>query len=70
MEIVITEDISSRIDGEELFTEAYNISRMFRFTYTNGCIHIILDKINLDKHYLMYLIGILIKINGMISKKK
>jgi len=41
---------------------------MFRFNYKNGCIHVILDKIKLDKHYLMYLIDILIKISEMIDR--
>ena len=70
VDISLTKEISSKIDGEKLFHEAYNVSRNFRFTYKNSSIHVILDKVNLDQHYLMYLIGILIKINGMINKEK
>lgn len=69
VDITLPANISSKIDGEVLFNEAYDISHMFRFTYKDGCIHVILDKVKLDKHYLMYLIGILIKINGMINKR-
>ena len=68
VDMTLTKEISAKIDGQELFNESYNICRNFRFSYKNECIHIILDKINLDKHYLMYLIGILIKVNQMISK--
>ena len=67
VDITLPKDISSKISGEELFNESYSISRNFRFSYNNGCIHVILDKINLNKHYLMFLIAILIKINNMIE---
>ena len=69
VDMTLNKDISSKIDGEELFNEAYKISRMFRFSYKSGFIHIILDKMKLEQHYLMYLIGILIKIKEMINKK-
>lgn len=69
VDMMLAANISSRLDGEELFNEAYEISHMFRFTYKDGCIHVILDKIKLDKHYLMYLIDILIKINEMLKKR-
>ena len=68
VDIMLPSDVSSKINGEELFHESYKISRMFRFNYKNGCIHVILDKIKLDKHYLMYLIDILIKISNMIDR--
>ena len=68
VDMTLSKAISSKIDGEKLFNEAYNISRMFRFTYKNECIHIILDKIKLEQHYLMYLIGILIKIREIVNK--
>jgi len=67
IDMTLSQETSSKIDGEELFNEAYKICRMFRFTYKSGCIHVILDKIKLEQHYLMYLIGILIKIKGMIK---
>ena len=68
VDMMLNKEISSKINGEELFHEAYKISRMFRFTYKNECIHVILDKVKLEQHYLIYLIGILIKINSMINK--
>jgi len=66
VDITLPKEISSKIDGEELFNESYEISKMFRFSYSVGCIHVILDKIKLEKHYLMYLISILIKIRSML----
>ena len=51
-------EVSSKLSGDVLFMESYNISKMFRFSYKNEKIHVILDKINLDKHYLMYLIDL------------
>ena len=68
VDIILPSEVSSKIDGEELFNESYGICKNFRFSYSAGCIHIILDKVNLDKHYLMYLIAILIKVKGMVEK--
>ena len=68
VDIILPSEVSSKIDGEELFNESYGICKNFRFSYSAGCIHIILDKVNLDKHYLMYLIAILIKVKGMVNR--
>ena len=65
--VILPEDISSKISGDTLFLESYNISKMFRFSYKNNKIHVILDKIGLDKHYLIFLIAILIKIRDMVK---
>jgi len=68
VDITLPKEISSKIDGEELFNESYEISKMFRFSYSGGCIHVILDKVKLEKHYLIYLIAILIKIKEIVNK--
>ena len=57
-------ELSSKIDGERLFNDAYSISKMFRFLYKDSSIHIILDTIKLEKHFLIYLIELLEKIKG------
>ena len=62
-------DISNKIKGDDLFIESYKLNHNFRLNYKNSEIHIILDKNKLDKHYLMYLIGILIKIREMIKEQ-
>ena len=69
VDLSLPKEISMNVDGEELFNDAYEISRNFRFSYKNGCIHIILDKVKLDKHYLIYLIEILNKVYNMVNKK-
>ena len=68
IEITLPKELSDQIKGDELFLEAYNISRHFKLNYRHNCIHLILEKNKLDKHYLMYLIGILLKIKKMIHK--
>ena len=69
VDVILPSDLSSKIDGEELFNYAYELSRNFKFSYKNNCIHIILDKNKLDKHYLIYLITMLVKIYNMTNKK-
>ena len=68
VQIKLPPDISSRIKGDELFIESYNLNHNFRLKYADNSILVILEKNNLDKHYIMYLIGILIKIREMIKK--
>ena len=66
--IQLSEDVSSKLKGDELFIEVYRINENFKLNYKNNCIYVILEKKNLKKHYLMFLIGVLIKIKEMISK--
>ena len=66
--IILSKENSSKIKGDNLFLESYKLSKNFSLDYKNNRIHIILDKNNLEKHYLMYLIAILIKIRDMIKK--
>ena len=63
IELEMSENISKQIDGEKLFLLAYNITKMFRFSYKNNKLHIILDTVKLDKHFLIYLIQLLEKID-------
>ncbi|MBE6153394.1 MAG: transcription-repair coupling factor [Firmicutes bacterium] len=59
VECVFSEDTSEKIDGEKLFYEANSISRMFRFSYSNKKIKVILDTIKLDKHWIYYMVDLL-----------
>ena len=63
----LSRNISSKLKGDTLFYESYKINKNFRLDYKNNSIYIILDKIKLEKHYLLYLIGILIKIKEIIN---
>ena len=69
VDMTLPVDVSNRIKGDDLFIESYNLNHNFRLNYKDSSIHVILDKNKLDKHYLMYLIGILIKIRGMIKEQ-
>ena len=42
---------------------------MFRLSYKNNCIHVILDIVKLDKHFILYLVDLLIVIKKMIDNK-
>ena len=70
VEVVLPEFISRQIDGEKLFMDAYNISRMFRFNYKNNKIIIILDIIKLEEHFLIYLNKLLEIILNYLKEKK
>ena len=63
IELELSENISKKIDGEKLFLIAYEISKMFRFSFKNNKIYVILDTVKLEKHFLIYLIQLLEKIN-------
>ena len=68
VEIVLPQYLSKQIDGEKLFFTAYEISKYFRFSYNNNQIHIYLDTIKLDKHFVYYLNDLLSVIIKDIKK--
>ena len=59
IELIFSEEISNKIDGEKLFLDAFNISRMFRFQMKNKHLIIILDTIKLEENYIYLLTKIL-----------
>jgi len=68
IDMTLPVEISSKISGDKLFMESYEICKNFRFSYKNNEIHVILDKVGLDKNYIMYLIAILIKIKELCNE--
>ena len=68
--IQLSEGISAKLKGDKLFIEVYRINDNFKLNYKNNCIYVILEKKKLKKHYLMYLIAVLIKVKEMINKKE
>lgn len=60
--LVFSQSMSEKIDGEQLFLDACNISRMFRFQFKNKNLIVVLDTIKLEKHYLFYLLSLMNKI--------
>ena len=69
IDIELPKELSDKINGEELFNETYKLSKMFRLSYKNNCIHVILDIVKLDKHFILYLVDLLIVIKKMIDNK-
>ena len=67
VEVVLPVNTSMKIDGEKLFFMAYDISKYFRFSYQNREIHIILDTVKLDKHFVYYLNELFDKIIEMVK---
>ena len=65
--IRLSKEISDKIQGDVLFKEIYDINHNFKLNYKNSSIYIILEKSNLEKHYLMYLIALLIKLRELIK---
>ena len=47
------------INVEKLFIESTKISTRFNFAYRGNAIHITLNKLNLEKHYLYYIFELL-----------
>ena len=62
VDLELSESVSSKIRGEELFTMSYDVSRNFKLGYKENKIHIVLDIVNLEKHFLLYLIELLSKV--------
>lgn len=66
--ITLPVELSNAIDGDKLFVRVCSLTRKFRFSMKSKELIITLDTINLDKHYIHYLIDLLNIINE--SKKR
>jgi transcription-repair coupling factor (superfamily II helicase) len=62
IELIFSEDMSNKVDGEKLFMDAFEISKMFRFKYLNKRLIIILDIIKLEGNYIKYITELLSKL--------
>jgi len=62
IELELSKNMSSKIDGEKLFVYAYEICDKFKFSYKEKKIYINLEISKLEKHFLIYLIELLLKI--------
>ena len=67
LKIELPEDVSNKMDGEKLFLVTYNIHPKFRLSYFNKKINIALPLLNLDKHFIYYIVDLLTKIKDMID---
>ncbi|MBR3523261.1 MAG: transcription-repair coupling factor [Bacilli bacterium] len=57
--LYLPRNLSEKIDGDLLFSKCIDLSRKIRFGMKNKELLITLDLINLDKHFIYYLIDIL-----------
>jgi transcription-repair coupling factor (superfamily II helicase) len=62
IEIVFSEEMSNKIDGESLFYDAVQLSRMFRFQMKHNRLIVILDTIKLEDNYIILLTKLFEKI--------
>ena len=67
LKIELPEDVSNKMDGEKLFLVTYNIHPKFRLSYFNKKINIALPLLNLDKHFIYYIVDLLTKIKDMVD---
>lgn len=56
VDLELSDGVSKRINGEDLFMMSYEISKNFKLKYKDNRIHIVLEIVNLEKHFLLYLI--------------
>jgi transcription-repair coupling factor (superfamily II helicase) len=68
IEIIIDKELTSKIDGEKLFIAANKITRMFRFSIKLNRLHITLDTIKLEKHFVYYLIDLLLELKKSLKE--
>ena len=62
IDLELSDAVSSKINGEELFMMSYEICKKIKLGYKDNKIHIILDIVNLDRHFLTYLIDLLTRL--------
>lgn len=68
IEIIIQKNILEEIDSKELFFGVSDISRKFRMSMRGNNLIITLDTINLDRHFVFYLIDLLLLIKNIKTK--
>lgn len=68
IEIIFPEKIVSKMDTEEVFMDAFQITNMFRFISRGTNLVIVLDIIKLDKHPIYYLVELLDKISNKLDE--
>lgn len=59
IELSFNKDYSSNVKADELFINAYRISRNFKLSYANGRIILTLSITKLDKHWIYYIVDLL-----------
>ena len=68
IEMVFPFEVVSKMDTEELFMDAFQVTSMFRFISRGNNLVIVLDIIKLDRHPVYYLVELLDKIYSKFGK--
>ena len=63
IDITLSKDLTKVLDGENFFLDMLSLSRKIRFSMKNDELKITLDTINLNKHFIYYLLDIIKIIN-------
>ena len=69
IDLELSSNISNKINGEDLFIMAYEVCDRFKLSYKENKIHIILEIVNLNKHFLVYIIDLLTRLINKIDFK-
>lgn len=59
IELIFSEEMTNKIDVEELFMDSFKISNKFRFKTIGKQLVIVLDLVSLEKHYIYILLELL-----------
>ena len=68
IEMVFPQNVVEKMDAEEIFMDAFDISNMFRFISRGSNLVIVLDIIKLEKHPIYYLVSLLDKMYEKFGK--
>ena len=69
IDILLSHEMTNRLNVQELFIKTSNIGRMFRFSLKGKCLFISLNLNNLDKHFIFYLIDLFKLIDENLKKE-
>ena len=67
IELELPQDLSNKLEGDKLFLTIYNINPKFKISYKMRKIYISLSLLNLDKHFIYYLVPLLDEIINMTN---
>ncbi|MCM1370434.1 MAG: transcription-repair coupling factor [Clostridium sp.] len=67
IEVLLPPILCQKINIEQLFFKASELTRMFRFSMKNKNLSIVLDTVKLDKNYIFYLIDLCEVIKSLIN---
>ena len=70
IEVMIPSSILKELKGDQLFYEVTKLSKMFRFQMRGKNLMIILDTVKLEKHFIFYLIELLLIIKKQLEQKE